>query len=254
MTDIKFTVDQTYPEDNGAITTPTGGGGGGWAVGTYSFKVVAWYSSDETEVDNAGVDRGVVAAWENIAITAGDKVIIPVSIDTTRHFEFAVYFQIAASYDETANGADVTTVNVSQTSATEWELTLENDATAVNLILESSAAEVELSPPATIEATFRQPFSRSYTGSLIKESFLDDRVVDSIIINANAYLSIGTNLSVLQRWMKDQVYLKIEDSNTGTTSYFDAVYGTIGSLSAFNTRTENEVIQIFIPVDAEDIA
>jgi hypothetical protein len=255
MSDVKFTVSQTAPTDNGAITTPTGGS---WGASTYNFKVVAWYADDETQVDNAGVDRGVIAAWESIVVAANDSVVIPVAVDTTRAFTFAVYWQGGASFDETLNAAriDDGEITLSQTSATEWTLTVDSEATSVNLILGAAAAELELSPPAPISAIFRDAFNRAYTGELVKESFLDSRVLESLTIDANTVLAISGNgtLEMLQRWMKDQVRLKIEDTHASSTSYFTEMYGVIGNISQFATRTDLATTQIFCPIDSEVVA
>lgn len=70
MSDVKLTVDQDAPTGNGAAETPTGGS---FPLDTNSFKVVAWYTDPETQVDNAGIDRSVIADWETINTASGVK-------------------------------------------------------------------------------------------------------------------------------------------------------------------------------------
>jgi len=256
MSDVKFTVAQPYPEDNGAVTTPAGGT---WSANTFSFKVSVVYDADETDIDNFGVDRAAVLAWNgNVigAVAANDKVVIPVTLDTSRAFKFVVCYQIAATYDVTSHNARINDAEVTftQSSASEYILTLASAATATAITFGTAAATLEFSAPAPMGMQGREMHTRSAFGKAIQQSFADpERSLDIVTIEYNPMLSIPTGgLATLHQWRKDQVYLKLENTS-GATSPLLPVSGTIGAMSQLDTRTQNEVETITFIVDAEEV-
>lgn len=252
MSDAKLTVANEAPTSNGAVTTPTGGS---WSVGTYSFKVMAKYS-DNNHIDNYGVTRGTVAAWNNISVAAGDSVVIPITLDTARQHDIVVVYQAGASFNDGAAAVVINSseVAVTQTAYDEYTITIDSGSVSDNLTVGASANTVEFSPPTTFKATYRQPSQRAIDGTIIKQDYIDSRILDTLVIDANPYLSVGTSLPTLQRWFRDQVYLKIEDTNSDTTSYFSAAYGTISMINAYNTRTDQPVMQFIFVIDDEDVS
>jgi len=252
MPDVTFTVDQQAPADDGAITTPATGT---WAAATYSFLVLARYDDDTTDVDNYGADRTTPAAWENIVVAANDTVIIPVTLDTVRAFTFVVLRQTAATYDPSAAGAiiDNAELTVTQSAASTYSISIDSGATSANLTIGAAANTLSFSPPATPDVIYRDPNGRNYQGKLLRKSFIDDRIIEQLSITANAFLSVGTGLTTLQRWLKNHVYCKLEFPS-GATSYFDDTHGFLKTIGAYDTRTDKENYQIVFDVDAESVS
>lgn len=96
MTDgreLTISVQQSFPGED-SIITPIGGS---WAAGTYSFKVVAWYWTDELDEDNAGVIRIDVPGW-TATVDANDKVIITWSASERPPDHYSVYHIENASW------------------------------------------------------------------------------------------------------------------------------------------------------------
>jgi len=253
--DLKFTVVQPYPEDDGAVTTPAGGG---WTPGTFSFKVsVLYYDDDETDIDNFGVNRGTVAAWENISVASGDKVVIPVKIDTTRSFKFVVCFQSGATYNVSSAGnkAKDGFVTFTQSSATEYEITVISNALPPRTItFGASATTLEFSSPAYMSFSGRQMHVTDAYGNVIQKSLQNiDRSLETIDIVYSSVLSIpSSGLNTLHQWRKKQVYLKLENTS-GATSPLLPVCGVIGTMSQIDTRTQNEQETLSFIVDKEGV-
>lgn len=251
MSDVKFTVDQQAPAADGAVSTPATGS---WTGATYSFKVMARYNSDATDVDNFGVDRDTVGVWNEIIVAGSDSVVIPVTLDTKRDFTFQVIRQTAAAYVEGNAGALINDAELSftQTSATIYTITLDSGASSANLTIGDNANTLEFSAPATPEVVYRNPSGRAYQGQLIRRDFIDsDRIIDQISILADSFLSITvTGQATLQRWLKNHVYTKLTFPS-GASSFFTDVHGFIQSLSYYDTRTDKDKHQIIFDVDAE---
>lgn len=254
MSDVKFTVAQPAPGDNGAVTTPAGGT---WAANTFSFKVSALYASSESDVDNFGVNRAQVVAWEAIVVAANDKVVIPVTLTTGRAFKFVVCYQVAATYNVANAGVriDDASVSYTQTSATEYTITITSGAASTTVTFGAAAATLELSAPATMSAETREMHTRGAFGASVQQSFADPlRSLESVTISYSATLSIPTGgLAQLHQWRRDQVYLKLENTS-GATSPLLPVNGVIGSMSQIDNRTQNETETITVIVDAEGVS
>ena len=96
--ELTISVQQSYLSA-GTITSPVGGS---WPAGTYSFKVVAWYTNGEALEDNAGVIRTNVAAWAGHVVAANDQVIITWTAANRVPDHYSVYYIEAGSW--VANG------------------------------------------------------------------------------------------------------------------------------------------------------
>ena len=96
--ELTVTVQQSYPEA-GTATESTGGN---WPDGTYSIKVVAWYTAGEGVQDNAGFIRIDVAAW-HVTCGAGDNTVT-VTWDAANRVpdHYSLYFIEAGTW--VANG------------------------------------------------------------------------------------------------------------------------------------------------------
>ena len=97
--ELTISVEQSYPSAGAVSTT---GSGGTWPAGTYSFKVVAWYTSGEALEDNAGVIRTNVAAWAGEAVSLNDSVTVTWTAANRVPDHYSVYYIEAGSW--VANG------------------------------------------------------------------------------------------------------------------------------------------------------
>ena len=254
MSDVKLTVDQQAPASNGAVSTPIDGS---WAPATYSFKVMARYADDATDIDNFGVDRATVAAWDNITVANNDLVVIPVTLDTRRPFTFQVIRQTAGAYVEGNAGALIhdAELTVTQSAVDTYEITLDSGTSGANLDINDSANLLEFSPPTTPGVVYRDKTGRAYQGDKITRSFLDARSVEQMIITGDANLATDTTGKItLQRWKLNTVYLKLEFPDAAATSLYQTFHGMIQNLSWYSQRTPDETIQIIFDVDQETIS
>ena len=76
--ELTCTVNRPAPTEDSAMAS-AGGGGGTFTGETYSFLLVAWYGSGETDNDHAGWPLVIPGEWENLAV-ANDAIV---AADTT---------------------------------------------------------------------------------------------------------------------------------------------------------------------------
>jgi len=252
MADLKLTVAQIAPEQNGAITLATGGG---WSAGTFSFKVAAVYDG-VTDIDNFGVIRTSVTNWENISVTAASKVVIPIKIETSRAFKFEVCFQSGATYDPSTPGTRIAAAyrTYTQAEATEYTITLTaNSSSPGTLTFGVLPSSMSLSAPVTLSWEPRQMSIRDAFGNTTQITYMADRLIDKIIASYSTTQSIKTtDFATLLKWFKKQVYLKVEDTSGATAPLFP-VLGVITSMTQITTRTNNEYETIIFDIDKEEV-
>lgn len=102
--ELTVKVQQSFPAEGAAPTTPTGGS---WPAGTYSFKVVAWYFlNNEGNQDDAGFIRTGVPAWEGVVVASNDSVVMTWIAAKRVPDHYSVYYIENATWDSTAGGAE----------------------------------------------------------------------------------------------------------------------------------------------------
>lgn len=253
MADVTLTVVQEAPSQDGAPSTPNTGA---WPISTTSLKIMAYYKGDTTLIDNYGVDRTTVSNWNNITTAEDDAIVVPVTIDTTRAFSFVVVFQNLSTYNEAVSGTiiDNSELTITQLTATTWSISINDDTADGSITIGDDPNKVEFSPPTTMSFVERPATTRDYRGKGLDIGYLDDRLIDTAIVTGNNTVSDdSTTLQTIQRWQRDRVYIKAEETKADVVSYINWVKGFINDFTQSSSVITTKNFNISILVDEEDV-
>ena len=193
--ELTFTVNQLAASPS-SLTHPTGGS---WPAGTYSFKVVAWYSSGEGLEDNAGFSRADVTAWGAQVLDANDQVIITWLASARVPDHYSVYYVENATMiaDGTTPWRKIAEVNGDVLTATIADRAIVTNAESTNF--ESTITTQDLTGVTLIDAAPDEPFNTNLSGTSTKPVKKDDSIVnvtdlsDALVVSVDSDTQITTD-------------------------------------------------------------
>lgn len=209
------TNDDTRPYEKSAITTPTGGG---WAVDTYSFRVVAIYGpSDTTDKDLMGVNRlgGGEGLWEGVGVVAGDKVVIDWNAAARAPNFYRVYYQVGANWLTSQVATEAAEVNGNTTT-----VTIDSPSDASTVTFGIYPTSLVINPVLDLTGLMRDRSGRGYNGKLFTKSYAVDTLIDRLRMRI-VPLSLGsTDWDLLLKFVFYGVQIKIAESGDSFISDF----------------------------------
>ena len=163
--ELTLDVNRPYPTDDNAMAS-AGGASGTFTGATYSFMLVAWYSSGETNNDNAGWDIATPANWENLvvadyAIAAVDTVAETFTVvgDQTLSFVTGHLFEVTGS-----TGNDGTwTVDTSAFGGVNTVITVTGDITDATADGDCNPNHVTIDWDTPLDANGEKRYPNHYT-------------------------------------------------------------------------------------------
>jgi len=229
MATLTLTVTNDSPNGAGTVQTPADGT---WGSKTISIRVVAWYSALETDVDNAGIRRTTVAAWDNITVAANDSLLFAFAHSDPPPDHYSFYYQVATSWDS-ANSAAKCTAVIETASLTQSTCAVADDDDTATITFGATANSVTINPVYDLPPAVRENTLRAYNGALVKADYADTRLLDSldIIFNVTASAVAQAGLMRLMRWIKNSVRLTAAWSQTGGDTFLESAVGKFSNTS-----------------------
>jgi len=225
MAVLTLTITNDSPTGAGTVLTPTGGA---WASKTISLRVVAWYRSSESNIDDAGINRGTVAAWNNITVGASDSIQLAFTHAARAPHHYSFYYQEAATWDS-ANAAKKCTAVITPASPTQSLCEVANDDDTATVTFGAAPSGISLSPITGFEPMSRTNTLRAYNNSLVKKDYVDERLLDAIVI-AYPVTALGAAQDAiirLTRWQKYSNRLTLSTDLTGNLQFLGDCVGKV---------------------------
>jgi len=189
---LTLTIWNPAPVDKNPVTAD--GDTGGWAAGTYSFFVVAWYYNDiiEADKDNAGWETSFQANWNNVAVGDDETVHINWTQAARRPVWYSVYYQTAAVFNKGNIATKIAEIDGSLTSADI------PDPSSLGTITLGAATTFNVSPVIQMDPIFRES-GRSYDGTIMNPSYAPETAITELILTIS---TVSMTIAEYRRLMK----------------------------------------------------
>lgn len=220
--ELTVRVEQPYPDADSALAQAAGGS---FAADTYSFLVVAFYASGDSDNDNAGWIKTVPATWENFAVVASNYVTIDWTVPTDANNEerypnhYIVLCQAASSFT-LGSAATKCFVNAGLTTTSidgkETSATLYSEGTT-SKTMDTAATEITLNPILDLKPDIRQQTVRGFDGRLTKKSYAHLNPVNYLDMVLVGTSITNTNYKKILKWILYSTPCRIAESLPGTT-------------------------------------
>ena len=247
--ELTFTVNHTAPNAFGSIALASGGS---WATKTISFRIVAWATAAETDADNAGIRRSVVTAWNNVSVSAGQKLTINFTLgENVNHYAF--YYQEAATFNPALVAKKCTATFTYPSASLGTCVVLDDDDTAT-FTFGAEATSVEVDPVIQLAPTVREMVVRGYNGKLVKKSYAQNTMVDSLDVVLSMHSSVTpTDNKLLLKWVKNSTPLLLSESLTGTAVFITSYTGRLVNTDYIHSKHKNanETLTYVFAVETE---
>ena len=237
---LTFTNNQQWATDNGGVVVSAG-------ATTLSFLVVAWYTTAETDNENAAWIKTIPNAWKGSTIGAMDtsaSITIPITKPTRDGVvlqvdHYAVYYQAAATYTLASASDKVASLTTTTETATTISLTATAVADGGDGTFAAAATNVATTDGLLInmKGQPRANISRAADGTVNRKSFAKDVTFDIIDLLFTVTTVSQGDWQQLLFWMKYGVPLKLTDSSTD--KYITDYYGSIMAVDDPGTEGKN---------------
>jgi hypothetical protein len=257
--ELTLDVDNPHPLEKSAMAAA--GADGSFTGATYSFLLVAWYSSGESDNDRAGWLLTVPTEWENLVVAADNHVTIdwntPLDANGEKRYpdHYTVYAQVDSSY--TLGSAGTTCWTNAGGTSTEFDGTATSgtlyDEGSVNKTMDAAYSQVVLNPILNLKPLIRRQTVRGFDGRLVQKSYAHVNPVQSLSILLVSNSCTNLKFKKLLKCILYSIPIKITESLPGAAEdnpYVRYWYGRItDSPEYLGTKKKNT--SAIIPIEFE---